>query len=68
MNRFQLYKKVPSGFMHISSVLRNTRVEAIEYFKSTQPETKNISNNDYLKIYYVGGLDKPRFHKVNSTD
>jgi len=63
MNRFQLYKKVPSGFMHIASVLSNSRLEAIEYFKNSQPESKTMSNSEYLKYYYVGGLYKPRFNK-----
>lgn len=63
MNRFQLYKKVPSGFMHIYSTLSNSRIEAIEEFKSSQSNTKNLSNKEFLKCYYVGGLLKPRFAK-----
>jgi hypothetical protein len=59
---FQIYKKVPSGFMHISSVLANSRVEAIEHFKNSQPNTKDLTNKEYLKTYYVGGLLKPRFN------
>lgn len=47
--------------MHISSVLAECRLDAINHFKNSQPNTKNISNTDFLKYYYVGGLCKPRF-------
>lgn len=63
MNRFQLYKKVPSGFMHISSVLSNSISDAIEEFKNSQSNTKHMSHKEFLKNYYVGGLLKPRLAK-----
>jgi len=56
MDRFQLYKKVHSGWMHISSGKFKNRIDAINCFNITKSPL-----SDFFKSYYVGGLLKPRF-------
>ncbi|CAL1518170.1 hypothetical protein MMC2321_01911 [Chitinophaga sp. MM2321] len=67
MNRFQLYKKVPSGLIHITSLLADNLDQAIEILLESRSTDYRGNRVAFMEQYNVTGITKPRFNNRIST-